>query len=36
MIRIFDESGVDLLYRENSFAAIELPQIAEDAFMALA
>ncbi len=36
MIRIIDESGEDYLYAENSFVAIELPQIAKDAFMALA
>ena len=36
MIRIVDESGVDLLYPENSFAALELPQTVENAFMALA
>lgn len=36
MIRVIDESGEDYLYTENSFVAIELPQLAEDAFMALA
>ena len=36
MIRVIDESGEDYLYSENSFVAIELPQLAEDAFMALA
>lgn len=36
MIRVIDESGEDYLYSEKSFAAIKLPQIAEDAFMALA
>lgn len=36
MIRVVDESGEDYHYTENSFVAIELPQIAEDAFMALA
>ncbi len=36
MIRVVDESGEDYLYSENSFVAIELPQLAEDAFMALA
>ena len=36
MIRVVDESGEDYLYSENSFVAIELPQPAEDAFMALA
>jgi hypothetical protein len=35
MIRVIDESGEDYLYAENSFVAIELPQLAEDAFMAL-
>ena len=35
MIRIIDESGEDYLYSENSFAAIKLPQIAENAFIAL-
>ena len=36
MLRIIDESGEDYLYAEKSFAPIKLPQIAEDAFMALA
>ncbi len=36
MIRVIDESGEDYLYSENSFVAIELPQVAEDAFMTLA
>lgn len=36
LIRIIDESGEDYIYSENSFVAIELPQLAEDAFMALA
>lgn len=35
MIRVIDESGEDYLYSEKSFVAIKLPQIAEDAFMAL-
>ena len=35
LLRVIDESGEDYLYSENSFAAIKLPQIAEDAFMAL-
>jgi hypothetical protein len=35
MIRVIDESGEDYLYSENSFVAIELPQLAEDAFMTL-
>lgn len=36
LIRVVDESGEDYLYSEKSFVAIELPQVAEDAFMALA
>jgi hypothetical protein len=36
MLRIIDESGEDYLYSEKSFVAIKLPQLAEDAFMALA
>ncbi len=36
MIRVVDESGEDYLYSEDSFVAIALPQLAEDAFMALA
>lgn len=36
MIRVIDESGEDYLYSEKTFVAIELPQLAEDAFMALA
>lgn len=36
MIRVVDESGEDYLYAEKSFVRIELPQLAEDAFMALA
>ena len=35
MIRVVDESGEDYLYSEKSFVAIELPQLAEEAFMAL-
>jgi hypothetical protein len=35
MIRVIDESGEDYLYSENSFVHFELPQLAEDAFMAL-
>jgi hypothetical protein len=35
MIRVIDESGEDYLYSQKSFVAIELPQLAEDAFMAL-
>lgn len=36
MSRVVDESGEDYLYAKKSFVRIELPQIAEDAFMALA
>jgi hypothetical protein len=36
MIRVIDESGEDYLYSQKSFVAIELPQLAEDAFMASA
>lgn len=36
LIRVIDESGEDYLHAESSFVAIELPQLAEDAFMALA
>ncbi len=36
IIRLIDKSGEDYLHAENSFVAIELPQVAEDAFMALA
>ncbi len=36
LIRVIDESGEDYLYSEDSFVAIALPQLAEDAFMALA
>ena len=36
MIRVIDESGEDYLYSKNSFVAIELPQLGEDAFMAFA
>ena len=36
MLRIIDESGEDYLYSEKFFVDIKLPQIAEDAFMALA
>lgn len=36
LIRVVDESGEDYLYAEKSFVAIELPQLAEDAFAALA
>jgi hypothetical protein len=35
MLRVVDESGEDYLYPENYFVAIELPQLAEEAFMAL-
>lgn len=34
MIRVVDESGEDYLYPENYFVAIQLPQLAEEAFMA--
>jgi hypothetical protein len=33
MIRVIDESGDDYLYSQKSFVAIELPQLAEDAFL---
>ena len=36
MIRVIDESGEDYLYSEKFFVRIELPQLAEDAFMTLA
>lgn len=36
MLRVIDESGEDYLYPEKFFVDIKLPQIAEDAFMALA
>lgn len=36
MLRVIDESGEDYLYAEKFFVRIELPQLAEDAFMALA
>ena len=36
MIRVVDESGEDYLYSQKSFVVIELPHLAEDAFMALA
>jgi hypothetical protein len=35
MLRVIDESGEDYLYPEKFFVDIKLPQIAEDAFMAL-
>jgi hypothetical protein len=35
MIRVVDESGEDYLYPERFFVAIQLPQLAEEAFMAL-
>jgi len=35
MLRVVDESGEDYLYPENYFVAIQLPQLAEEAFMAL-
>jgi hypothetical protein len=36
MMRVVDESGEDYLYPERFFVAIKLPQLAEEAFMALA
>ena len=36
MTRVVDESGEDYLYPERFFVPIKLPQLAEDAFMALA
>ena len=35
-LRVIDDSGEDYLYPENCFVAIQLPQLAEEAFMALA
>lgn len=35
MLRVIDESGEDYLYPESYFVAVNLPQIAQDAFMAL-
>ncbi len=35
MLRVIDESGEDYLYPANFFVPIKLPQIAQDAFMAL-
>lgn len=35
MLRVVDESGEDYLYPETYFVAIQLPQLAEEAFMAL-
>jgi hypothetical protein len=35
MLRAIDESGEDYLYPESYFVAINLPQAAQDAFMAL-
>lgn len=35
MMRVVDESGEDYLYPERYFVPIKLPQLAEDAFMAL-
>ena len=35
MLRVIDESGEDYLYPENYFVAITLPQLAQDAFLAL-
>jgi hypothetical protein len=36
MLRVIDESGEDYLYPEKFFVDIKLPQIAEEAFRALA
>ena len=36
MLRIVDESGEDYLYAAKSFVDIQLPQLAENAFLALA
>jgi hypothetical protein len=36
MLRVVDESGEDYLYPETYFVAIQLPQLAEEAFMAFA
>lgn len=35
LIRVIDESGEDYLYLERYFVDIQLPQAAEEAFMAL-
>ncbi len=35
MLRIIDESGEDYLYPEIFFVAIQLPQAAQDALLAL-
>lgn len=35
MLRVIDESGEDYLYPESYFVAVQLPQIAQDAFMAV-
>ena len=34
LVRIVDESGEDYLYPESYFVPIELPQAAEEAFLA--
>jgi hypothetical protein len=36
MLRIIDESGEDYLYSAKCFVEIKLPQLAENAFLALA
>jgi hypothetical protein len=33
MLRVIDESGEDYLYPQNYFVSIQLPPIAQDAFM---
>ena len=35
MLRVIDESGEDYLYPEGYFVAVQLPQAARDAFLAL-
>jgi len=32
-LRVIDESGEDYLYPQECFVAIELPQVAEEAFL---
>lgn len=34
LVRVVDESGEDYLYPERFFAAIQLPQAAEEAYLA--
>jgi hypothetical protein len=36
MLRVIDESGEDYLYPERFFIGITLPQVAKEAFLALA